>query len=49
MLKVVATFEVNEVLPTTIPPAPSIGAAPNVTVAVNPDEQVAVATDPFAQ
>ncbi len=49
MLRELAVFDVYALLPTWMPPAASIVAAPNVTVAVMLEEHVVPVTEPFAQ
>jgi len=49
MLRYVDTFDVYVMGLTTMPLAASIVAAPNVTVAVMPEEHVVPVTVPFAQ
>jgi len=45
--EVLAVYDVG--LVQVIPLAPSIVAAPRVTLAVTPEEQVSAVTEPFAQ
>ena len=49
MLNPAAVFDVYDLLPTMMPLAASIVAAPSVTVAVIPEEHVVPVIVPFAQ